>query len=63
MTKTITCDSCDVLIVNNVICHESGCSNSWCDSKRECNWCGQTFNPLSEDQTCCDQSCAQSYYS
>jgi len=23
--RTVTCDSCEVLVINNIICHETGC--------------------------------------
>lgn len=25
--RKITCDQCDVLVINNVVCHEHGCPN------------------------------------
>jgi len=24
----ITCDQCDILVINNVVCHETGCPNT-----------------------------------
>lgn len=26
-TRTVTCDQCDILVINNVVCHEHGCPN------------------------------------
>ena len=61
-TKRVTCESCDVLVINNVICHEIGCPDAWRDSTRNCKWCGSEFQPEDRDQMFCDESCAESYY-
>jgi hypothetical protein len=61
--RTVTCDSCEVLVINNVICHETGCPNAWKDEVRECKWCGQRFKPADRDQYFCEDSCAECYNS
>jgi len=61
--RTVTCDSCEVLVINNVICHEHGCPSAWKDEVRECKWCGQRFKPADCDQRFCDDSCAEAYNS
>ena len=61
--RTVTCDSCEVLVINNVICHERGCPNAWKDEVRECTWCGCPFRPADRGQDFCDDSCAEAYNS
>lgn len=57
----VTCDSCELLAINGVVCHETGCPNAWRNEIRECSWCGQEFKPERPEQTCCDDTCAESY--
>jgi hypothetical protein len=57
------CDSCQIVAVNGVACHEQGCTEAWKDELRECRWCDNTFKPLSQEQKCCDDSCHEAYYS
>jgi len=59
--RTVTCDLCDVLVINNVICHETGCPNAWKDETRECKWCGRCFRPENRNQEFCGSACAESY--
>ena len=33
------CDSCEVLNINGVNCHEHGCPDAWKDYKTECYEC------------------------
>jgi hypothetical protein len=61
-TRTITCNSCEVLVINNIICHESGCPDAWMDETRSCKWCGGKFKPEGRDQKFCDDECAEAYY-
>lgn len=43
------CDSCEVLRINGVLCHETGCPKSYVDPgtgkgyKKECRFCGRVF--------------------
>jgi len=56
------CKSCEVLVINGVKCHESGCPESYKDEKRVCKWCGYEFIPEDKDQNFCDDSCCCSYW-
>lgn len=56
------CNSCEVLYINGVKCHEIGCPEAWKDYERECKWCGSNFKPENKDQEFCDESCAEAYY-
>ena len=60
--RRITCHSCELVRINGLVCHETGCPDAWRDSKRECKWCGSTFVPEDSDQRTCDQSCWDSYH-
>ncbi len=62
MSKRITCDQCQLLRINGVVCHETGCPNAWKDSKRECKWCGKEFRPKHQAQQVCCKPCWNSYY-
>ena len=55
------CDSCEAIVINGVLCHESGCPDSWKDEERECNWCGSTFKPEDKDQNFCCHTCMVAY--
>jgi hypothetical protein len=61
--RTVHCDSCEVLVVNNVICHEQGCPDAWKDEIRSCKCCGTKFKPTSRDQYFDDDTCAEAYNS
>jgi hypothetical protein len=56
------CNSCEVLNINGVNCHESGCPDAWMDYSKECKWCGSSFKPEEEYQECCCDSCAECLY-
>jgi hypothetical protein len=60
--RTVTCNSCEVLVINNVICHELGCPDKWRDEVRHCKECGTKFKPDSIGQVCCSEECAGIYY-
>lgn len=53
------CDSCEVLYINGVKCHETGCPEAWKDEVRECGWCGGDFQPEDRHQKYCSESCAE----
>jgi len=61
--RPVSCDSCEVLVINNVICHETGCPDAWKDETRECKWCGRRFQPAEKNQESCDSDCAEAYHS
>lgn len=56
------CESCEMLNINGVNCHELGCPDAWKDYKIKCHWCGCTFTPTEDGQDCCCKECAESYY-
>jgi len=58
---TGACNSCEVVMINGVRCHEIGCPNAWKDYTRECKWCGTKFNPEEKGQQCCSPDCAEAY--
>jgi len=51
------CNQCEMLTINGVACHETGCPNT----PRECKWCGETFTPAGFRSQCCSHSCDVSY--
>ena len=56
------CQSCEVLMINGLRCHEHGCPDAWGEETRECKWCGQQFKPKEKWQDCCDEYCAAEYH-
>ena len=56
------CNSCEVLYINGIKCHEHGCPDAWRDEERECNWCGQSFEPEFREQEFCTPECRVDYY-
>lgn len=57
----LDCPSCQLLVVNGVLCYERGCPDAWRDETRECRWCGSRFTPEERDQRFCDTSCSEAY--
>lgn len=55
------CNSCQVLVINNHRCHETGCPEAWKDCVAECKWCGSNFRPETSGQKFCDDSCYRAY--
>lgn len=55
------CKSCEVLVINSVLCHEYGCPEAWKDHKRYCKECGTEFIPEESGQTFCSSHCACIY--
>lgn len=64
----IACDQCQVLSIQGVACHETGCPNSWIDPvtgkafQQECYACGSMFLPGTKGQRYCSTDCQESYY-
>ena len=48
------CNSCEVLNINGINCHEIGCPDSWRDYSRTCKWCGDDFIPEESTQLVCE---------
>ena len=59
---TIQCDQCNLMMINKVLCHETGCPDSWKFIKRSCKWCGQEFEPQDIAQDHCEMSCYYDYH-
>lgn len=55
------CNSCEVLFINGIKCHESGCPESYKDEKRTCKWCGSKFTPEDRTQQFCSDECYIDY--
>jgi len=55
------CESCQAIMINHVLCHESGCPDAWKDKKQNCKWCGSEFTPEEKGQRFCSDSCYLSY--
>lgn len=55
------CRSCEVLCINGLNCHETGCPDAWRDAASECKECGAVFTPTFHGQQCCDASCFSAY--
>ena len=51
------CDACEIVVINGVLCHESGCPDSWRDETRECRECGREFSPADRRAEHCDEQC------
>lgn len=59
---TSDCNSCQLLWINGIKCHEHGCPDAWRDEWRECAWCGCRFQPEHKRDTLCSQDCAESFF-
>ena len=51
------CQSCEMLNINGLNCHETGCPDAWLWYHRECCWCGQLFLPDQLHQKYCSCEC------
>ena len=54
------CDSCEVLNINGINCHEYGCPDVWKDYPVECFECGCEFMPTGRFQGVCED-CGEAY--
>ena len=57
------CDSCEVVYINGVKCHETNCPDAWIGSNKECKWCGTVFELEYSNQDLCSIECEEDYYS
>lgn len=55
--RKFICDSCQLIKINGVVCHETGCPEAWKDESRECVECGMDFQPEERYQQTCDPHC------
>lgn len=51
------CCQCQLLRINGVVCHETGCPLAYRDERRECRWCGTEFAPEDRGQVYCSPEC------
>ena len=56
------CDQCEMVSINGVACHETGCPKSHVGTVRECDWCGSPFKPHGRGDRFCSSDCGASYY-
>lgn len=56
------CQSCEMLAINGIPCHETGCPDAWKDETRECKWCGQEFKPKHFETSFCCNTCYQDFF-
>lgn len=56
------CDSCAMLRINGVPCHETGCPDAWRGAHRDCRWCGSRFPVEHARQEFCENSCFASFH-
>lgn len=56
------CDSCQLMSINGIVCHETGCPDEWMDVKRKCDDCGCDFEPQERYQKFCSPCCAANAY-
>lgn len=61
--KRISCPSCQLMRIQGVICHETGCPDSYLYITRECKWCGTNFSPEHRKHFYCDDDCERAYNS
>jgi hypothetical protein len=53
---------CEVLNINGVNCHETGCTEAWKDAEVPCAWCDTQFQPEERGQRLCSADCFEAYY-
>ncbi len=51
---SLSCDSCQLVRIQGVLCHERCCPCAWKDEKTECQSCGCEFIPEEKGQKLCD---------
>lgn len=56
------CDHCDLVRINGIRCHETGCPAAWRDETRECKECGSPFEPDDRRQVFCSVECYGSHW-
>jgi len=59
----MTCPSCQLMVIQGVICHEHGCPDNHLFTTQECKWCGTEFRPTEKRRDYfCSASCAAAYH-
>lgn len=57
----MNCNQCDVMTINGMVCHETGCPSAKYVAQ-DCKWCGQEFAPTDDNLNFCDDGCAEAFY-
>ena len=52
--RKVFCESCQMLSINGLPCHETGCRDAWRDETRECFQRGCDFKPEGRWQQDCE---------
>ena len=52
------CNSCEVVMINGLRCHETGCTEAWRDKTYICKECGQDYKPTGKHDNYCE-SCQE----
>ena len=47
--KEYYCDSCHILSINGLACHETGCPDAWKDYEKDCFECGWQYQAVCLD--------------
>lgn len=55
------CNSCQMIRINGIVCHETGCPDAWEDEVRECLECGSKFTPETKRDKFCSDECYLAY--
>ena len=58
----MSCQSCEMISINGMACHETGCPDAWRDRPRVCRECGFDFRPTERVQMYCSPCCAAAAY-
>lgn len=53
-TSREPCSSCEILYINNIRTHETGCPEAWKDYDIPCFECGCDFRPTERFQKVCE---------
>jgi hypothetical protein len=56
------CAACQVLMINGLRCHETGCTEAWRDRREKCKCCGKAFRPKERRQSVCSMRCHRDYW-
>lgn len=60
--RQYSCNYCQLIRINGVVTHETGCTEAWKDYKLECSECGNEFKPEEKDQKYCSPCCENQYH-
>lgn len=58
----MNCSQCEMVRINGVACHETGCPRAWVDEVRTCKWCGTPFVIEEMGQSFCEDDCRRLYH-